>query len=54
MLSPGAVINETMKRFLGYMFVERYFNGHFSTADPWVISSFEPRKEPYYQFVDEV
>ena len=48
MLSPGAVINETLQRFLGYMFVERYDNGIFSVSDPWVISSFAPRKEPYY------
>jgi len=37
---------------LAFIFVEYFRTGY--SPKPWVLTAFNPRKIPYYEFVDEV
>ena len=50
-LSPGFAINETKQSMIGMMFVEYQKN---SESAPWTLTAFQPRSEPYFEFVDSI
>lgn len=52
LLNLGWVHNETKESMLAFIFVEYLRFGY--SPKPWVLTAFNPRNIPYYEFVDEV
>lgn len=58
-LSPGYVKNLTLESLIAFTFVEYFTAAEGQTAlakesEPWVLTAFEPKNEPYYNFIDKV
>lgn len=59
MLQPGMIFDETNQLMLAFMFVqysttEDVVGKRQTRADPWTLTSFTPRNEPYYDTVNFV
>ena len=58
LLQPGAVVNETQKKVIAFMFVEWYAGAQNlpfeDKSDPWTLAAFKKRNEPYYEYIDVV
>ena len=51
-LTPGWVFNESKQSMIAFMFIEHGRVG--SQPDPWVLTAFNPRNVPYYDFIKQV
>ena len=60
MLGPGIVYDETHKQMLAYMFVmyspdvDESLGRTSWSVQPWTLTAFKPRNEPYYTTVDTI
>jgi len=58
MLTPGFVFNTTKQQMLAYLFVQYYqtmvADQETDGNEPWVLTAFSARQEPYTEFVDYI